>query len=284
MANALTLILVAAMAISFGVQNLVEGSVFTAVIVLNISVGFFQEYRAEKTIDSLRSLSSPTAVVVRNSENTVIAARLLVPVDIAVVKMGDVAPADLRMLSVTNLEADEALLTGEALPEIERIWRLRVEGEGKGVVVATGIGTQVGSIASALQDKKKKKDVEEGKKIPLKTRVYEKIMTSLGLCSGTPLQIKLSKLAYVLFLCAIPGYHCLWCGGVRRRQRSGHLHHHLAISVIPESSIAVLTITISAGTRRMVKQSVIVRKLNALEALGGVTDIRSDKTNKKTFG
>ncbi|KAL0565519.1 hypothetical protein V5O48_016504 [Marasmius crinis-equi] len=300
MANALTLVLVAAMALSFGVQDFVEGGVITAVIVLNISVGFFQEYRAEKTMDSLRSLSSPTAVVVRNGENKVIAARFLVPGDIVVVKMGDVVPADLRMLSVTNLEADEALLTGEALPVPKTLEPIKpqmspsgdtlpvpvgdrtnmafastsvVKGRGKGVVVATGMGTQVGSIASALQDKKKKKDDEEGKKIPLKTRVYEKIMTWLGLRSGTPLQIK-RVLAIIVF-------------GVAEFVVDNEVAIYaiaLAISVIPESLIAVLTITMSAGTRRMVKQSVIVRKLNALEALGGVTDICSDKTGTLTQG
>ncbi|KAL0072259.1 hypothetical protein AAF712_000020 [Marasmius tenuissimus] len=312
MANALTLVLVAAMALSYGVQDFVEAGVITAVIVLNISVGFFQEYRAEKTMDSLRSLSSPTAVVVRNGETKVVAARFLVPGDIVVVKMGDVVPADLRMLSVTNLEADEALLTGEALPVPKTLEPIKpevgpngdtlpvpvgdrtnmsfastsvVKGRGRGVVVATGMGTQVGSIASALQDKKRKQDGDEDTKIPLSKRIYEKIMTILGLRTGTPLQIKLSKLAYILFLCAI--VLAIIVFGVAAFNVDNEVAIYaiaLAISVIPESLIAVLTITMSAGTRRMVKQNVIVRKLNALEALGGVTDICSDKTGTLTQG
>ncbi|KAF7308997.1 Sodium transport atpase [Mycena kentingensis (nom. inval.)] len=310
MANALTLVLIAAMALSFGVQDWVEGAVITAVIVLNVTVGFFQEYRAEKTMDSLRSLSSPTAVVVRGGETKIIPARFLVPGDLVLIKLGDVVPADLRMLSVTNLEVDEALLTGEALPVQKRLPALKLEvspsgivqvpvgdrtnmafastsvvkGRGKGVVVATGMGTQVGGIAAALQDKKGNKaddehDVSFGKKI------YETIMTWLGLRSGTPLQIKLSKLAYILFLCAI--LLAIIVFGVARFAVDNEVAIYaiaLAISVIPESLIAVLTITMSAGTRRMVKQNVIVRKLNALEALGGVTDICSDKTGTITQG
>lgn len=217
MANALTLVLVAAMALSFGVQDWVEGGVITAVIVLNVIVGFVQEYKAEKTMDSLRSLSSPTAVVVRKSETKVIPARFLVPGDVVLIKMGDVVPADLRVYELTNLEIDEALLTGEALPVAKTLQPIKptlspsgdtlpvpvgdrtnmafastsvVKGRGRGVVVATGMGTQVGGIARALQDKRKHKSDGEGEKVPLQKRIYESIMTILGLRSGTPLQIK----------------------------------------------------------------------------------------------
>ncbi|KAF9258413.1 potassium/sodium eff [Marasmius fiardii PR-910] len=312
MANALTLVLVAAMALSFGVQDWVEGGVITAVIVLNVAVGFVQEYRAEKTMESLRSLSSPTAVVVRNSETKVVPARFLVPGDIVLIKMGDVVPADLRLLSNTNLEIDEALLTGEALPVAKTLQPIKptlspsgdtlpvpvgdrtnmafastsvVKGRGRGVVVATGMGTQVGAIARALQDKKRQKNNEEGGKVPLLKRIYESIMTVLGLRSGTPLQIKLGKLAYILFICAL--ILAIIVFGVAEFRVDNEVAIYaiaLAIAVIPESLIAVLTITMSAGTRRMVKQNVIVRKLNALEALGGVTDICSDKTGTLTQG
>ncbi|KAG7088990.1 hypothetical protein E1B28_012936 [Marasmius oreades] len=311
MANALTLVLVAAMALSYGVQDWIEGGVITAVIVLNVAVGFIQEYRAEKTMDSLRSLSSPTAVVIRSSETKVVPARFLVPGDIVFIKMGDVVPADLRVLATTNLDIDEALLTGEALPVTKTLESIKptlspsgdtvpipvgdrtnmafastsvVKGRGKGVVVATGMGTQVGGIATALQDKKKRKS-GEGKKVPLGKRFYETIMTLLGLRSGTPLQIKLSKLAYTLFILAI--ILAIIVFGVAKFKVDNEVAIYaiaLAISVIPESLIAVLTITMSAGTRRMATQNVIVRKLNALEALGGVTDICSDKTGTLTQG
>ncbi|KAF5353799.1 hypothetical protein D9758_010589 [Tetrapyrgos nigripes] len=315
MANALTLVLLAAMALSFGVQDWVEGAVITAVIIINVTVGFFQEYKAERTMDSLRSLSSPTAVVIRNSEAICIPAKDVVPGDIVNIKIGDVVPADLRLLSTANLEIDEALLTGEALPVVKVVEPVRpqvmpdgqsipvevgdrinmafastnvTKGRGLGVVVATGMGTQVGSIAMALG----KKDTDmlksvgaEEEKVALKRKMYEKLMAWLGLRSGTPLQIKMSKLAYILFLFAI--LLAIIVFGVAKFRVNNEVAIYaiaLAISVIPESLIAVLTLTMSAGMQRMAKQSVIVRKLNALEALGGVTDICSDKTGTLTQG
>ncbi|KAF9261154.1 potassium/sodium eff [Marasmius fiardii PR-910] len=311
-ANALTLVLVAAMALAFGVQDWVEGGVITAVVVFNVAVGFFQEYSAEKTMDSLRSLSSPTAIVVRASETIVIPTRFLVPGDIVLVKMGDVVPADLRMLSATNLEVDEALLTGEALP-VQKTPELKptlsrfgdtlpvpvgdrtnmvfastsvVKGRGKGVVVATSMATQVGGIAYALQRKKRHDSGGSGRrKVPFRKRSYESIMGFLGLRNGTPLQIKLNKLAYTLFIMAIVLVIVVF--GVAEFKVDDLVALYaitLAIAVVPESLVAVLSVTMSAGTRRMVKQNVIVRRLNALEALGGVTDICSDKTGTLTQG
>ncbi|KAJ7581060.1 hypothetical protein C8J56DRAFT_1101672 [Mycena floridula] len=307
MSNALTLVLVAAMALSFGVQDWIEGAVITTVIILNVSVGFFQEYRAEKTMDSLRSLSSPTALVIRDSETSAIAARHLVPGDIISIKIGDVVAADVRLLTTSNLEVDEALLTGEPIPVSKTIDPIQIpvtpdgeailgvgdrtnmafagtnvtKGRGLGVVVATGMGTQVGGIARSMHAR----PTQEKDAIPLRSKIYERLMMWLGLRTGTPLQIKLSKLAYVLFLTAI--LLALIVFGVARFRVNNEVALYsiaLAISIIPESLIAVLTITMSAGTARMAKQHVIVRKLNALEALGGVTDICSDKTGTLTQG
>jgi Na+-exporting ATPase len=105
-ANAMTLVLILAMAVSYGIKSYIEGAVVTAVIVLNVVVGFFQEYSAEKTMDSLRSLSSPTATVVRNGEAIVVPSGEVVPGDVVQVKMGDTIPADIRFVlvfSVTHL-------------------------------------------------------------------------------------------------------------------------------------------------------------------------------------
>lgn len=169
-------------------------------------------------MDSLRSLSSPTALVIRGGEPKYVAARHVVPGDTVIIKPGDVVPADLRLFSVANLEIDEALLTGEALPVAKTTDALVVhpspggdltpvgvgdrvnlayastnvnKGRGYGIVVATGMGTQVGAIALAMNTKKKreKKD-HDGNKFPLRLRIYEKLMLWLGLRTGTPLQIK----------------------------------------------------------------------------------------------
>ncbi|KAG6805764.1 hypothetical protein H0H93_004161, partial [Arthromyces matolae] len=119
--NALILILVGAMALSFGVQDWIEGGVIAAIIVLNTtlfsnSVGFFQEYRAEKTMSSLRKLSSPTAFVIRDGESMAIAAKDVVPGDLLLIKTGDVISADIRLTTISNLEVSEQLLTGESIP------------------------------------------------------------------------------------------------------------------------------------------------------------------------
>ncbi|QRW12896.1 potassium/sodium efflux P-type ATPase [Ceratobasidium sp. AG-Ba] len=328
MANALTLVLVAACALSWGVQDWIEGAVITAVIILNVTVGFIQEYKAEKTMASLRSLSSPTALVVRGGEAKTIPSRHVVPGDIVMVKLGDVVPADMRVITAANVECDEALLTGEALPVPKVVHRLTessrkppaegtdgpdpdqvhsdgdvgvgdrinmlfssanvVKGRATGIVVATGMGTQVGAIAAAMKKKKGgkvKKVDDEGNKLGFGARTKERIMVWLGLRSGTPLQIKLSKLAYILFICAI--ILAIIVFSVARFNVTNEVAIYaiaLGIAVIPESLIAVLTITMSAGTSRMAKQHVIVRKLNALEALGGVTDVCSDKTGTLTQG
>ncbi|QRV93294.1 potassium/sodium efflux P-type ATPase [Ceratobasidium sp. AG-Ba] len=327
MANALTLVLVAACALSWGVKDFVEGAVITAVIVANVVIGFFQEYKAEKTMESLRSLSSPTAVVIRGGEAKTIPSRHIVPGDMVMVKLGDVVPADIRIVTAANVECDEALLTGEALPVAKIVHRLSekdrklmeddedgpdpdhvhsdgdigvgdrinmlfssanvVKGRATGVVVATGMGTQVGAIANAMRKKggRVRKVDDEGNKIGVHVQLKERIMIWLGLRSGTPLQIKLSKLAYLLFICAV--ILAIIVFAVAKFHITNEVAIYaiaLGIAVIPESLIAVLTITMSAGTSRMAKQHVIVRKLNALEALGGVTDVCSDKTGTLTQG
>lgn len=169
-------------------------------------------------MDSLRSLSSPTALVIRGGEPKYIAARRVVPGDIVMIKPGDVVPADLRLFSVANLEIDEALLTGEALPVPKTTDTLAIhlgpggdfisigvgdrvnlayastsvsKGRGCGIVVATGMGTQVGVIALAMNTKRKREKKDgDGNKLPLWLRIYEKFMLWLGLRTGTPLQIK----------------------------------------------------------------------------------------------
>ena len=109
------------MALSYGVEDFVEGAVITAVIVLNVLIGFYQEFQAEKKMDALRSLSSPSAAVVRGGNEMTIPSAEVVPGDIVSIKTGDTVPADLRMFEVMNLECDEAILTGEALPVAKEV-------------------------------------------------------------------------------------------------------------------------------------------------------------------
>ncbi|KAK4244438.1 hypothetical protein C7999DRAFT_35217 [Corynascus novoguineensis] len=313
-ANAMTMVLILAMAVSFGIKSWIEGGVVAAVIILNIVVGFFQEYSAEKTMDSLRSLSSPTATVVRGGEAIVVPSAEVVPGDLIEVKMGDTIPADIRLIEAKNFETDEALLTGESLPVRKRENatfedntgpgdRLNVayssstvtKGRAKGIVFATGTFTEIGAIASALNQKERHvrpvKRKPNGKAGPHRyleaytLTLGDAIGRFLGVNVGTPLQRKLSKLAMVLFaiavVCAI-----IVLGANRFHTTQDVIIYAVAtgLSMIPASLVVVLTITMAAGTKRMVQRHVIVRNLKSLEALGAVTDICSDKTGTLTQG
>ncbi|KAF9476056.1 sodium transport ATPase [Pholiota conissans] len=306
LANALTVVLLAALALSFGVQDFIEGAVIAAVIVLNTTVGFFQEYRAEKTMDSLRQLSSPTAFVIRNGEGIHIPAKDVVPGDIIKIKTGDVVPADLRLITVSNLEVSEQLLTGESLPVskiIEEFESNQVDlpigdrlnlcyastivtkGRGTGVCIATGMHSQIGHIAATISGKTTASGEPVVDTRPWYKRFSDKVMSFLGLKSGTLLQIKLAKLAFILLGFAIVLAIIVFSSARWDVTNEVALYGiAVAIAIIPESLIAVLTLTMAVGTKRMAKENVIVRKLDALENLGSVTDICSDKTGTLTLG
>ncbi|EXJ56842.1 hypothetical protein A1O7_07186 [Cladophialophora yegresii CBS 114405] len=315
--NAMILVLVLAMALSYGVQDFVEGAVITAVIVLNVLIGFYQEFQAEKKMDALRSLSSPSAAVMRDGNEVTIPSAEVVPGDIVSIKTGDTVPADLRMFEVMNLECDEAILTGEALPVAKEVEfeakhgtakedlglgdRLNIayssstvtKGRGRGIVVFTGMSTAIGGIAASMQGKRRPANrsmsrKKYGRMQPVKggaLRTYDGVRKFLGLTGGTPLQIKLSKLAYILFGCAL--ILAIIVFGVNRFNVTNEVAIYAistGIAIIPESLIAVLTITMVVGMTQMRKRKVVVRQLSALEALGGVTNICSDKTGTLTQG
>ncbi|KAL2887613.1 Sodium transport ATPase 5 [Ceratocystis lukuohia] len=313
-ANAMTMVLIMAMAVSFGIRSWIEGGVVAGVIGLNIVVGFFQEYSAEKTMDSLRSLSSPTGTVIRNGESKVVPSSEIVPGDLITVKMGDTIPADMRLVEAVNLETDEALLTGESLPVRKNAAlqfndstgpgdRLNVayssstvtKGRATGVVFATSVYTEVGAIAAALrkQDSRSRqpKRNSQGKVTPFRYLEAYTLTTTdaigrfLGVNIGTPLQRKLSKLAVLLFGIAV--VCALIVLGANKFDASQEVIIYAVatgLSMIPASLVVVLTITMAAGTKRMVQRNVIVRNLRSLEALGAVTDICSDKTGTLTQG
>ena len=222
-----------AMALSYGVTDYIEGGVITAVIVLNVLIGFYQEFQAEKKMDALRSLSSPSAAVLRDGHQETVPSADVVPGDIVQIRTGDTVPADLRLFDAMNLECDEKILTGEALPVAKDVNlnptdgnetsvgvgdRLNMayssstvtKGRGTGVVVFTGMATEIGKIAESMQGKTVKANRsmsrKKGSLQPVRgalLRVWDGVGAFLGLTTGTPLQRKLSKLAYTLFGCAI---------------------------------------------------------------------------------
>ncbi|KAK0620952.1 hypothetical protein B0T14DRAFT_497374 [Immersiella caudata] len=321
--NAMILVLFFAMALSFGVKDYIEGAVLAAVIILNVSIGFYQEYGAEKKMDALRALSSPSASVLRDGKVIVVSNSEVVPGDIIYLKMGDTVPADLRLFDAMNLNCDEQSLTGEAIP-VEKITAAEIhvpgteklaeseeevgiadriniayattivrKGRGRGIVIATGMQTEVGKIAASTGKKVRRPGrsmnwKKYGKAQPIKggaRRVYDFVGKFLGLTEGTPLQIKLAKLAYFLFFCAL--LLAVIVFAVNKFNITNEVVIYAistGIAIIPESLVAVLTISMVVATTVMRKANVVVRDLSALEALGGVTNICSDKTGTLTQG
>ncbi|KAL4946627.1 hypothetical protein BDV06DRAFT_208540 [Aspergillus oleicola] len=313
-ANAMMLVLILAMAVSFGIQSWIEGGVISAVIALNIVVGFFQEYAAEKTMESLHSLSSPTGTVSRDGETFAVPSSDIVPGDMVELRTGDTIPADIRLVEAINFETDEALLTGESLPvqkESDSTFkedtgpgdRLNIayssstvtRGRARGVVVNTGMATEIGSIAAALRaTNSKRRPVKHGPNGETKKRWYLEAWTLtgtdavgrfLGVNVGTPLQRKLSKLAIILFGIAVLFAIIVMAANLFSSNNEVILYAvGTGLSMIPACLVVVLTITMAVGTKRMVERNVIVRKLDSLEALGAVTNICSDKTGTLTQG
>lgn len=303
--NSLTLVLVITMVLSFAIRDHIEGGVIIAVIVFNIVVGFIQDFRAEQTIQALYALSAPTCKVVRGGRVETARAEDLVPGDIVRLKVGDVVPADVRLAQSINLSTDEALLTGESAPvskHAERILKDRdvplgdrvnmaysastvTRGRATAIVVATGMGTEVGKIALLLRDgRRTTREAEKRPVVRFLVSIRDGMRVLLGL-DGTPLQVTLSKFALLLFALAITLAIIVFSAS-RFRVTDEVLIYGIcvAVAVIPESLIAVLTIATALGTRAMARGNVVIRRLAALEAVGGVTNICSDKTGTLTQG
>lgn len=311
-----------ALAASFAIKAWIEGGVLGGMILLNIVIGFFEDLQAQRTIASLNSLNSPSARVVRDGHGDTIDAFTLVPGDVIELKTGDVVPADARIIECVNLEADEAALTGESVPvrkdpnlvfgdgsesdsesgDIGPGDRLNVvfssttitKGRGKAIVFATGLHTEIGAIASALRAQGSKRQLKKNDQgsssskdyiIFAAGRTWDVVGKFLGLNVGTPLQRKLSGLFLAIFgiavICAI-----IVLAANEFSSRKDVIIYAIttAIGTLPVTLILVLTITMAAGTKVMVERQVLVRNMRSLEALGGVTNICSDKTGTLTQG
>lgn len=252
------------------------------------------------------ALSAPTCKVIRDGQTETIKAESLVLGDVVLLGVGDVLPADLRLADSINLSTDEALLTGESLPISKHADRVLADrdvplgdrvnmaysastitrGRGVGIVTAVGMATEVGKIADLLRQARDDTTVTDDMKGLKKAFhvVKNKIRVLLGL-NGTPLQVSLSKFALLLFALAI--LLAVIVFSVSAWDVSDDVLIYgicVSVAVIPESLIAVLTISTAVGTKAMAKGNVIVRKLAALEAVGGVTNICSDKTGTLTQG
>ncbi|HEX5363845.1 MAG TPA: cation-transporting P-type ATPase [Gallionella sp.] len=275
--NLLIYVLLASAAVTALLAHWVDTAVIVGVVVINAIIGFIQEGKAERAMDAIRRMLSPEATVLREGQRRVVEAGALVPGDIVLLQSGDKVPADLRLLNAKNLRIEEAALTGEsaaveknavpvdaqAVPGDRYCMAysstLVVYGQGKGVVVATADETEIGRISAMLEE------VET-----LTTPLLRQMETF-----GRWLTVVIMALAVVCFLF---GWlvHSFGFGDMFLAAVS------MAVAAIPEGLPAVLTITLALGVQRMAKRSAIVRRLPAVEALGSVTTICTDKTGTLT--
>lgn len=274
----MVLILIGASIFSIILKQLTEGAVILFIVVLNAIIGVVQEKKAESSIEALKNMSAPTARVLRNGEESVVPARELVVGDIVIIDDGSMIPADMRLISSSNLKVQESSLTGESVPSekdsddilnndtllgdrsnMVYTSSIVTYGRGIGVVVATGMDTEVGNIANMLDGfddfdiPLKRKLNAVGKTLTVVGIIVCILIFTIGAMYGRPL--------VPMFMVAIS----------------------LAISIIPEGLPATATIVMAFGVQRMAKRNALIRKLPVVETLGSASVICSDKTGTLTL-
>jgi P-type Ca2+ transporter type 2C len=275
--NVLILILLVAVGLSAVLGHMTEAIVISVIVVFAAVLGFVQEYRAERAIEALRQMAAPNATVVRDGKEDDVPARELVPGDVVLLRAGDRASADARLSEVVALQVEESALTGESQPVEKQTTALVGEepqlgdrtnmvyagttvtyGKGRGVVVATGMETEFGGIARMLQT------IERGK---------------------TPLQLSLDRVGMLLARTALVLVIVVVGLGLLRGEAFLDMllfGAALAVAVVPEALPAVITISLTLAAQRMVRRQALVRSLPAIETLGSVSVICSDKTGTLT--
>ena len=275
--NLLIYVLLASAVITALMAHWVDSSVIFGVVIINSVIGFIQEGKAEKAMEAIRKLLTFESSVLRNSVRTSIAAEHIVPGDIVLLESGDKIPADMRLIRVKELRIDEAILTGESVP-VEKSTEavpedallgdrhsmafagtLVTSGQGSGVVVATAGGTEMGKISEMV-----------GTVESLETPLLRKIAQFSKQLTVTILVVSAIVFAMGVFVWA------------HKSSEMFLVAVGLAVAAIPEGLPAIITITLSVGVHRMARRNAIIRRLPAVETLGSVTVICSDKTGTLT--
>lgn len=274
--NVLLIVLMVAVGLSIALGHTTEAVAIAVIVAFAVILGFIQEFRAERSLESLREMAAPLATVLRDGREQRLPARELVPGDVVLLAAGDRVPADCRLLESVNLQAEEAALTGESLPAEKHSEPLTAElpvgdrhnmvhaatavtyGRGRAVVASTGLHTELGKIAGML-----------GKVVQ----------------SQTPLQVSLDRVGKQLVRAALVLVAAIVLLGLWRGQSLTELLIFgiaLAVAVVPEALPAVVTISLAIGVQRLVKRNALVRRLAAAETLGSTSVICSDKTGTLT--
>lgn len=276
--DVLIYILIAAAIISALVGEVSDSIIIAIVILLNAVIGLVQESKAEHSLEALKNLSTPKAIVKRNGELKEIPSEEVVPGDIVVIDAGRYIPCDLRLIESANLKIEESALTGESVPvdknanlilnqenvplgdqkNMAFMSTLVSNGRGVGVAIGTGMNTEIGKVASLLTESKKEL---------------------------TPLQKKLEQLGKILGLGAVGICAIIFFIGIMQKRDLFEMFLtaiSLAVAAVPEGLPAIVTIVLALGVQKMIKQNAIIRKLPAVETLGSVNIICSDKTGTLT--
>lgn len=273
----LIIILIIAAILSGVIGEIIDSIIIMAIVILNSGLSLYQEGKAEEAIEALQKMASPEAKVIRGGQVKIVKSAEVVPGDLIELETGDIVPADLRLIESSNLKIDESSLTGESVA-VDKDARIVYSdimeigdrentaysstivtyGRGRGIVVETGTGTEIGKIATTISS-------------------YEE--------EETPLQKKLNELSKLLGILVIVVCVIVFVLGLFRDMELLHLFMtavSLAVAAIPEGMAAIVTIVLSLGMNRMAKKNAIVKKLLAVETLGTTTVICSDKTGTLT--